>query len=192
MRLLLALAVFLACAVPALAADQSVNVGDDFFDPDSTSVDPGDTVTWNWIGSSDHTVTSRSKQIDKFDSGIKSGSGATFEHTFKYRGRFRYLCEVHPDTMRASVTVGTDDGKAPRITRVRARVSGSTAKLSFRLSERSYVTVRVKRRKKTKTFGAGRHSVRFRRLADDSYTARFSAKDGFGHRGTRSKRFTVD
>jgi|SRR5215211_542790 len=190
MRLLLAAVVFLAAAVPALAASQNVQVSDDqLFHPGSTQVDPGDTVTWHWDGADEHTVTSRPKQIDRFDSGIEHGPGAQFPHTFKYRGRFRYLCEIHPDTMRATVTVGTDDGIAPKISKVRARVSGSTVKLTFRLSERSVVTVKVGHRKKT--VKAGRHSVKFKGLSDGLHKARLSAKDGFGHRGTKSKRFTI-
>jgi plastocyanin len=190
MRYLLVVAVFFAVSVPALAATQNVNLEDDQFVPDATSVAKNDTVNWHWKGTNDHTVTSNSRQIDRFKSGIKT-KGGRFAHEFKYAGRFRYFCEVHPDTMRATVTVGTDDGVAPKITRVRARVSGSRVKLSFRLSERSVLTAKVGRKKVVKTFGAGRHAVRFRRLSDGSHRARLSAKDGFGHIGRKSKRFTT-
>src|SRR5215208_1271541 len=134
MRYLLAVAVFFAASVPALAATQNVKVEDDFFDPAATNVAANDTVSWHWNGANDHTVTSRSRQIDRFKSGIKT-KGEKFSHEFKYAGRFRYFCEVHPDTMRATVTVGTDDGVAPKITRVR----GGATKVRFKLSERSVV-----------------------------------------------------
>jgi plastocyanin len=188
MRFVLVLVACLAAlaAAPALAADSTVNVGDDFYDPSTSSADKGDTITWNWSGGNDHTVTSRSRQIDRFKSGIQTGPGKSFTHTFKYAGRFRYFCEIHPDSMLASVTVGTDDGVAPKITRVK----GGARKVSFKLSERAVVTVRVKGRKKVvKTFGPGKHSVRYKRLAAGLHKVSLSAKDGFGHTGKKSKRF---
>jgi len=185
----------LAVAAPALAADSTVGVGDDFYDPSATtSVNPGDTVTWDWQSGSinDHTVTSNRRQIDRFDSGIMSGSSASFAHTFKYPGRFRYFCEIHPDSMRSTVTVGTDDDVAPKLTRARVRVKGRTAKFSFKLSERSVVTVKAGTKKASKVFGAGRHAIRLKRLKVKRYRGVFSAKDGFGNKSTTvRKRFRV-
>src|SRR3954452_1461046 len=144
MRFLLAVAVFLAAAGPALAADSSVNVGDDFYDPSTSSADAGDTITWGWSGSNDHTVTTRSGQIDRFNSGIKSGAGKSFRHRFRHSGRFRIFCQIHPDSMRATITVGTDDGVAPKLT----GVSAGARKVGFTVSERSVVTLRLKGRRK--------------------------------------------
>jgi plastocyanin len=188
MRFVLALAVSLAAlaAAPALAADSTVSVGDDFYDPSTSTAGQNDTITWNWNGSNDHTVTSNRRQIDRFKSGIKTGPGKSFRHTFKYAGRFRYFCEIHPDSMRSTVTVGSDDGVKPKVTSVK----GSARKVSFKVSERSVVTVKVKGRKKVvKTFGPGKHSVRFKRLSAGRHKASVSAKDGFGHTGRKSKRF---
>jgi plastocyanin len=185
----------LAVAAPALAADSTVGVGDDFYDPSATtSVNPGDTVNWDWASdsSSDHTVTSNRRQIDRFNSGIKSGSSASFSHTFKYPGRFRYFCEIHPDSMRSTVTVGTDDNVAPTLSRARVRVSRKTAKFSFKLSERSVVTVKAGTKKASKTFGAGKHAIRIKHLKAKRYKGVFSAKDGFGNKSkTVRKRFRV-
>jgi plastocyanin len=187
MRYLLAATLFFAVSVPALAATQNVKVDDDFFDPAANAVALGDTVQWHWTGSNDHTVTTRGRQIDKLKSGIH-GKGFKYEHLFKYAGRFRYFCEIHPDTMRATVTVGTDDGVKPKITRVRA----GARKIRFRLSERSVVTLRIKgRRKIVKVLGRGKRAIRYRRLAAGSHKASLTAKDGFGHIGRRSKRFTT-
>lgn len=192
MRYVLAVALFLAPAIPAVAATHNVNVGDDFFGPSATSVAKGDTVSWHWTGANDHTVQTRRRQIDRFNSGILSGTSASFSHVFPYAGRFSYYCRIHPDTMRATVTVGTDDGVAPRIRRVRVRVVGSRVRLGFSLSERSVVTARIGLKTKVKTFDAGRRAIRFRGISDGEHRARLSAKDGFGHRGRRSKLFTVD
>ena len=185
----------LAVAAPALAADSTVGVGDDFYDPSAgTSVNPGDTVHWDWESGTfnDHTVTSSRRQIDRFGSAIMSGSSATFSHTFKYAGRFRYFCKIHPDSMRATVTVGTDDNVAPKLTRARVGVRGRTAKFSFKLSERSVVTVKAGTKTAAKAFGAGRHAIRLKRLKAKRYRGVFSAKDGFGNKSTTvRKRFTV-
>jgi plastocyanin len=194
MRFGLALILSLAAlaAAPAWAADSKIDVGDDFFDPSATSINPGDTITWDWSGSNDHTVTSNRRQIDRFKSGIKSGSSASFAHTFRYPGRFRYFCEIHPDSMQATVTVGTDENVAPKVTRARVRVSGRTAKFAFKLSERAVVTVKAGTKKASKAFGAGRHSIRLKRLKAKRYRGSFSAKDGFGNKSTTvRKRFRV-
>src|SRR4051794_21972268 len=135
----------LVVAAPALAADSTVGVGDDFYDPDATSVNQGDTVTWDWASDStnDHTVTTHARQIDRFDSGLKNGGSASFKHQFKSPGKFRYFCENHPETMQATVTVGTDDNVAPKLTKPKVKVSRHTVKFSFKLSERSLVTVKA-------------------------------------------------
>lgn len=189
MRLLLVLLVSIAAlaAAPALAADSSVTVGDDFFDPSTSTLGQGESITWNWNGSNDHTVTSNSRQIDSFHSGIKTGTGKTFKHAFKYAGRFRYFCEIHPDLMQATVTVGTDDHVAPKVSSVKA----GSRKVTFKLSERSVVTVKVTGGKKVvKAVGSGKHSIKFKKkLKAGRHKVSLSAKDGFGHTGKKSKRF---
>jgi plastocyanin len=191
MRFALALFVSLVvlAAAPAMAADKTVQVGDNFFAPTSTTVEPGDTVTWDWVGSDEHTAQSHTKQIDSFNSQPMSGSSASFQHTFKYRGRFRYFCQFHPDEMEATVQVGAKDTVKPKLSRLKAKVSGSTVKLTFKVSERSVVTVKVGRKKKV--VKAGRRSVKFKGLSDGRHKAKFSAKDGFGNTGKKSKSFTT-
>lgn len=186
MRYLLAVAAFFALAAPAGAATKNVKAEDDFFEPLSTPAALGDVVRWEWTGANDHTVQTRSRQIDRFDSGIRS-RGSTFSHTFSYPGRFRYFCEIHFG-MEGTVTAGTDDGVRPRITRVAA----SARRVRFRLSERSVVTLKIKGRKRiVKVLRRGRRSIRFKRLAEGRHRASLSAKDGFGRTGRRSKRFRV-
>jgi plastocyanin len=186
MRYLLAVAAFFVIAAPATAATRPAKAEDDFFDPVSITAALGDTVRWNFTGENQHTVQTRRRQIDRFDSGIR-GKGARFEHTFRYPGRFRYFCEIHFG-MEGTVTAGSDDGVRPRITRVR----GSARRVRFRLSERSVVTLRLRgRRRIVKVLGRGRRSIRFRRLSQGRHRASLSAKDGFGRTGRASKRFRV-
>lgn len=183
----------LAVAAPALA-DSTVSVGDDFFDSDAVSVNPGDTVNWDWNSDStnDHTVTTHAKQIDRFNSGLKSGGSASFKHRFKYAGKFRYFCENHPETMQATVTVGTDDNVAPKITKAKVKASGKTAKFTFKLSERAVITVKAGSKSASKAFAAGKHSLKVKHLKAKRYKASFSAKDGFANKSkTVKKRFRV-
>ncbi|HEU0025060.1 MAG TPA: hypothetical protein VFQ12_10530, partial [Thermoleophilaceae bacterium] len=86
-----ALLACLAVAVPAGAAEQSTTASDYKFSPKRLSVEPGDTVTWNFAGLAEHTTTSDPGQPEKWDSGLK-GVGGTYSHTFTKLGKFQYLC----------------------------------------------------------------------------------------------------
>lgn len=68
----------------------TVEVGDNFFDSDSVTVAPGDTVRWEWVGDQPHNVKS-----PEFASDLQTGG--TFEHRFTSAGRHHYICVVHPD-----------------------------------------------------------------------------------------------
>ncbi len=72
-------------------APNNVNIGDNFFDPNSLTVTSGTTVTWTNRGSVSHTVTS---DQGTFDSG-NLGQGGTFSFTFKDKGTFGYHCNFH-------------------------------------------------------------------------------------------------
>jgi plastocyanin len=195
MRLLpaLALIVLLVTASPALAVDVPVQVNDDFFDPDVVAVDAADYVLWRHVGANEHNVRSRAGQTERFRSRIRTSG--EFRRQFRNPGRFRYFCEVHPDLMRGTVTVGQAETTDPRVRRLRARVRGSTARISFRLSERSYVVLRLRgaeRKTVRRIFRAGRRSLRLRGLEDGRYRVSVSAKDGFGNRSrTARRRFGV-
>jgi plastocyanin len=65
------------------------------------TVKAGDKVTWTNKDSVGHDVTG-----DNFKSGDSGGlqNGDTFSHTFDKKGKFDYVCTVHPG-MTGSVTV---------------------------------------------------------------------------------------
>lgn len=94
-----------------------VNVDDNFFEPKSVRIEPGQTVRWVLRGSlTNHTTTA----IDGvWDSGfVFTSSGTTFEHTFTEADdgkTFEYFCETHwkSDEMQGSVLVG-EDAPTPR------------------------------------------------------------------------------
>jgi len=90
-----------------------VGVQDDQFVPKEVSINPGDTVRWVLMGSTNagHTVTANDSS---FDSGkVFTSSGAVFEHTFNNDGAtVTYHCQTHFVCchMQGSVRVGS---KAP-------------------------------------------------------------------------------
>lgn len=81
---------------PATASD-TVRVVDNAFEPATTEVTAGDTVTWTWEGRTPHNVVG-----DGFDSGIQDEG--TFSHTFEDAGTYDYECTLHAG-MTGSVTV---------------------------------------------------------------------------------------
>jgi plastocyanin len=84
------------------------------FHPATLSVTAGTTVTWKQTDPGFHTITSGTvvqgssgvtPQPDgKFASG-QLATGKTFSHTFIAPGTYPYFCEIHPATMRGTVTV---------------------------------------------------------------------------------------
>jgi plastocyanin len=186
----LALLLAAAAAAPAQAANATVEVGDDFFSPGLAQIDPGDMVTWDWSGSDAHNVKARSGQTERFRSLIQSGADKSFARSFRFPGRFRYFCQVHPDTMRAAVEVGEPESVDPRVRRLRSAVSGSAARVAFTLSERSVVTLSLRgaeRERVTRVLGAGRRSIAARGLERGRYGAAVTAKDGFGNRSPSAR-----
>lgn len=66
------------------------------FDPDTRTVNVGETVRWTVTGGSSHTVTSTSvpSGASMFDSGNLDPQD-TFEVTFDTAGTYEYRCEYH-------------------------------------------------------------------------------------------------
>lgn len=91
-----------------------VTVGDSFFDPETITVEPGQTVRWVLRGSlTDHTVTA---DDDSFDSGFTlTSQNATFEQTFDESddgATIEYHCDTHLNCcqMQGSVQVAAASG----------------------------------------------------------------------------------
>lgn len=77
----------------------SVSVLDNFFNPTSSTVSAGGTVTWTWGGGVDHNVT--------FSAGSSSGTqtAGTFARTFADAGSFGYQCTIHGSSMSGTIVV---------------------------------------------------------------------------------------
>jgi plastocyanin len=61
----------------------------------------GGTVKWVWTDGAPHNVKGtgfKSKTIAK--------KGYAYSHTFKSKGTFKIICQVHPTTMKTTVKVG--------------------------------------------------------------------------------------
>lgn len=62
------------------------------FEPAAIRIDAGTEVVWEWVGGTGHSVT---HEEDAFDSGLESGSGYTWSHTFDESGTYLYYCDPH-------------------------------------------------------------------------------------------------
>ena len=76
-----------------------VDVLDNKFEPKTIEVAPGDTVTWDFKGATQHNVKGRGG----LDSGNKKEG--TYEYTFNSSGTYDYICTIHPG-MTGKVKVG--------------------------------------------------------------------------------------
>ena len=80
----------------------------------SMTIDQGDTVEWTWSDSTPHTVTSQAGSAESFDSGMVTGIGQTYSHTFTEIGDNPYRCSFHA-SMQGTITVqevlGVEDVK---------------------------------------------------------------------------------
>ena len=76
------------------------------FEPGTATIKVGDTVEWRNVGNEvHHATTDPSMAINGGDVGSPAGAelfdsgflkpGATFSHTFKVAGTYRYTCAVH-------------------------------------------------------------------------------------------------
>ncbi|QBI19958.1 copper-binding protein [Egibacter rhizosphaerae] len=65
-----------------------VSVVDNAFEPEVLEVEVGETVTWNWEGTSAHNVSG-----DGFESPLQEEG--TFTHTFEEPGEYDYTCTPH-------------------------------------------------------------------------------------------------
>lgn len=99
------------------------------FDPAEAQVQPGATVTWENVGTIEHSVTAYEEEIpgdaeyfasgdfdsesaarDAYPEGSIAG-GETYEHTFEVEGEYGYFCIPHEGAgMVGTITVGGGGG----------------------------------------------------------------------------------
>jgi len=79
--------------------NRRVNVGDNFFAPDTVTIATSDTVTWTWTGFNPHSVT--------FGDGIGSGekTAGSFSRFFGTAGTYNYTSTVRADSLMRGVVI---------------------------------------------------------------------------------------
>jgi plastocyanin len=183
----------LGLTVPTLAADSGVNVTDFEFTSKTTTIDVGDTVTWNFVDEG-HSATSLPRQPERWDSGTENSAGVTFQKTFTKPGRYQYLCTPHESFMRGTVVVGTDE-VAKTVGAVKTAVSGGKVTVSFTLNEPAVVGLKVsgaaKRTVKAKRLTAGKRTITVKGLKAGSYSGTLTLSDDFDKKTTKKKSFKV-
>jgi plastocyanin len=188
----LVLFLMLAAAAPAGAAEVEVGVVDFDFQPATRAIAVGDTVIWRF-NDDGHTTTASPGQAERWDSGTK-GSGQEFRRTFNRPGRFQYVCIPHSGFMRGTIQVGTDQVR-DTVDRFRARPSGTTVTVSFRLNEPATATYALRgaerRTVRRGRLAAGRHSFRVRNLEAGSYTGTLTLKDDFDKSAKPKSSFVI-
>ena len=96
--LVAAIAVAAVFAVQAFAATSvSWHIGTN----KTVKIKRGGTVKWLWSDGQPHDVKGPG-----FSSKTTSKKGFTYSHTFKKKGTFKIICQVHPTSMKTIVKVG--------------------------------------------------------------------------------------
>jgi len=121
-----------AASTEAAAQETTIDMNDNLeFVPAEAQVDPGTTVTWENVGSIEHSVTAYEDEIpdeaeyfasgdfdsessarDAYPDGSIGGDG-TYEHTFETTGTYDYFCIPHKSLgMVGRIVVGEPGGPA--------------------------------------------------------------------------------
>lgn len=96
----LALAGSLAVGVataPAGKKSTKITVGNNFFDPTKKSIKKGTLVKFKWTGGAPHNVTKTRGPGGKIASKTTSSSGVQFRKKFKQKGKYKFICTIHPE-----------------------------------------------------------------------------------------------
>ncbi len=104
-----------ALSAPAQAVNTRVSISDFEWSKEPT-IDLGESVTWDWIGPDlQHSVTGQPPNATQWDSapGIPSprqNLGDSFTVTFDQPGEYLFVCKLHPQAVRGTVTVTGNPG----------------------------------------------------------------------------------
>jgi plastocyanin len=193
--------------------------------PDIT-INVGDKVRWTFAGTAQpHNVMSTGANWNPAIDTPTGAPAPDTDYTFNTEGIYTYVCRIHSNVMTGKITVGAPplppppplseqpfpndgtisadafevgglDTTKPALRGVKAKKSGKRAKVSFRVSEQSVVTVRFRRGGKTvktkRAATASRGSVTVAGLKAGRYAVKVSAKDVAGNASSsRSASFRI-
>ncbi len=93
-------------ATATVPGQVSIEVGNNFFDPDERTVTAGTTVIWTWVstGAISHSVESTGAP-GFTSSATKTGNGQTHSVQFTSPGTYTYQCAVHGAAMSGTIVV---------------------------------------------------------------------------------------
>ena len=95
-----------------------VEVGDNYFEPEDLTIEPGTTVVWEWVGQVEHNINPDDDQPEGADweghpELIVEGE---YEYTFEIEGTYDYVCDPHVGVgMVGSVEVTEDAGEVEAV-----------------------------------------------------------------------------
>lgn len=96
-------------ANPGGSSNNAITVGNNFFDPSSTTIPVGTKVTWTWntCGGDGYGGQTCVQHGILFDDGAASGaqSEGTWSRTFATAGTYKYHCTVHGSAMAGTIVV---------------------------------------------------------------------------------------
>jgi plastocyanin len=89
-----------------------VTVNDFYFAPTAVTIKKGRSVKWVWssYNTYPHDVHLKKgpanlKQKGSYSTKTSAVAGAHFQKTFETPGTYKYICTIHPDEMRMTITV---------------------------------------------------------------------------------------
>lgn len=89
-----------------------VTVNDFFFAPTAVTIKKGRAVKWVWSSTNTypHDVHLKKgpanlKKKGSYSTRTTAVTGAHFQKTFETPGTYKYICTIHPDEMRMTITV---------------------------------------------------------------------------------------
>jgi len=81
----------------AAGGTETVEVGDNWFEPEDLGIEPGTTVVWEWVGDVDHNINPTDIPDDSdWEGHPELISDGTYEYTFDVEGNYAYTCDPHP------------------------------------------------------------------------------------------------
>jgi plastocyanin len=100
---LAALAMF--AGVAAAAPKTTIKLGDNFYSPSAKRIAVGTKVRFKWTGRTKHNVTKRRGPGGRFASRTTREDGVNFVKRFNKPGTYRFVCTIHPEEMKLTLTV---------------------------------------------------------------------------------------
>ncbi len=94
-----------ATSTAAVNQGITITINNFAFEPQDAQAKVGQIVTWKNEQLANHTVTEDVPAEQRNMKSDKIGQGQTYQISFSKPGTYKYICSVHPDKMKGTVTV---------------------------------------------------------------------------------------